>query len=97
MTRQGGILLAARSLPEKKPAGFPAVCKAWTVTENGVENPWIIPSGGDCAYQSFADGTKGDEVLLCYYSSHEFPQPKGVGNNPANIYLAHLTVRHRMP
>ena len=97
MTRQGGILLAARSLPEKKPAGFPAVCKVWTVTENGAENPWIIPSGGDCAYQSFADGTKGDEVLLCYYSSHEFPQPKGVGNNPANIYLAHLTVRHRMP
>jgi hypothetical protein len=51
------------------------------------------PSSGDCAYQSFADGP-GDEVLLAYYSSHEYPQPKGVGNNPANIYLAHLTVRH---
>ena len=94
-TKQGGILLAARDVREPRADGFPAVCKVWTVTENGVENPWIIPSGGDCAYQSFADGPKNDEVLLCYYSSHEFPQPKGVGNNPANIYLAHLTVRHR--
>ena len=95
MTKQGGILLAARDVREPRADGFPAVCKVWTVTENGAENPWIIPSSGDCAYQSFADGVKGDEVLLCYYSSHEYPQPKGVGNNPANIYLAHLTVRHR--
>jgi hypothetical protein len=71
------------------------VGKLWTVTENGVENPWIVPSGGDCAYQSFADGTNPEEVLLCYYSSHEFPVgKKGVGHNPANIYLAHLKVRH---
>ena len=95
MTKQGGILLAARDVREPRADGFPAVSKVWTVTENGVENPWIVPSGGDCAYQSFADGPKGDEVLLCYYSSHEFPQPKGVGFNPANIYLAHLKVRHR--
>jgi hypothetical protein len=93
MTKKGGILLAARALPEKKPLGFPSVCKVWTVTASGVENPWIVPSAGDCAYQSFADGP-GEEVLLCYYSSHEYPQPKGVGNNPANIYLAHIKVRH---
>ncbi len=97
MTKGGGILLAARALPEKKPIGFPSVCKVWTVTANGVEKPWIIPSGGDGAYQSFADGAKNDEVLLCYYSSHEYPQPKGVGHNPANIYLAHLKVRHAEP
>jgi hypothetical protein len=96
-TKQGGLLLAARAVPEKNPTGFPAVCKVWTVTENGVEKPWIIPSGGDCAYQSFADGANPDEVLLCFYSSHEHPQPKGVGNNPANIYLAHLRVRHAQP
>ena len=95
-TKQGGILLAARALPEPKPLGFPAVCKVWTVTESGVEKPWIVPSGGDCAYQSFADG-QGDEVLLCYYSSHEYQQPKGVGHNPTNIYLAHLKVRHTQP
>ncbi|HEY6169951.1 MAG TPA: sialidase family protein, partial [Verrucomicrobiae bacterium] len=93
VTKRGGILLAARDVREPRPDGFPAVCKVWTVTENGVEFPWIIPSGGDCAYQSFADGP-GEEVLLVYYSSHEFPQPKGAGFNPANIYLAHLKIRH---
>jgi hypothetical protein len=95
-TAKGGMLLAARAFSEKKRLGFPAVCKVWTVTSDGVENPWIVPSGGDCAYQSFADGP-GDEVLLVYYSSHEFPQPKGVGRNPANIYLAHLTLQHAAP
>ena len=97
MTRGGGILLAARSLPEKDTTGFPAVCKVWTVTANGVEKPWTMPSGGDCAYQSFADGPRADEVLLVYYSSHEHPQPSGVGKNPANIYLARLRVRHVAP
>lgn len=96
-TKAGGMLLAARFLPEKKPIGFPAVCKVWTVTAGGVAHPWIIPSGGDCAYQSFADGPAADEVLLTYYSSHEYPQPKGVGHNPTNIYLAHLKVRHEAP
>jgi hypothetical protein len=96
-TKGGGMLLAARSLPEKDPPGFPAVCKVWTVTASGVEKPWILPSGGDCAYQSFADGVQGDEVLLAYYSSHEYPQLKGVGHNPTNVYLAHLRVRHVAP
>ena len=96
MTKKGGILLAARDVREPRADGFPAVCKVWTVTESGVEHPWIVPSGGDCAYQSFADGP-GDEVLLVYYSAHEYPQPKGVGHNPANLYLAHLKVRHTNP
>jgi hypothetical protein len=96
-TKGGGMLLAARALPSKETIGFPAVCKVWTVTADGVEKPWTMPSGGDCAYQSFADGQRDDEVLLVYYSSHEHPQPKGVGHNPANIYLAHLRVRHVAP
>ena len=96
-TRGGGMLLAARSLPEKDPPGFPAVCKVWTVTAEGVEKPWILPSGGDCAYQSFADGPAADEVLLVYYSSHEYPQEGGVGKGPANLYLARLKVRHVGP
>lgn len=96
-TKGGGILLAARALPEKSTIGFPSVCKVWTVTATGVEKPWIIPSAGDGAYQSFADGPANDEVLLAYYSSHEYPQPKGVGKNPANIYLAHLRIRHSPP
>ncbi len=97
VTKGGGMLLAARALPEKKTTGFPSVCKVWTVTASGVEKPWIIPSSGDGAYQSFADGQSADEVLLAYYSSHEYPQLKGVGNNPTNIYLAHLRVRHVAP
>jgi len=43
------------------------------------------------------DGPTGEDVLLCYYSSHEYPQPAGVGNNPTGIYLAHLKVRHEGP
>ena len=97
MTKGGGILLAARALPDKDTVGFPSVCKVWTVTANGVEKPWTMPSGGDGAYQSFADGPRADEVLLVYYSSHEHPQPNGVGRNPANIYLAHLRIRHVAP
>ena len=73
------------------------MCQVWTVTANGVEHPWVLPSGGDCAYQSFADGPSAEEVLLVYYSSHEYPQPKGVGNNPANLYLARLKIRHVAP
>src|SRR5207245_1893678 len=42
MTKGGGLLLAARFLPEKKTIGFPAVCKVWTVTADGVTNPWIL-------------------------------------------------------
>jgi hypothetical protein len=97
MTKGGGILLSARALPQKDQPGFPAVCQVWTVTANGVEHPWVLPSGGDCAYQSFADGPSAEEVLLVYYSSHEYPQPKGVGNNPANLYLARLKIRHVAP
>lgn len=94
VTKRGGLLLAARSLPQTRVAGFPAVCKVWSVTPNGLESPWTIPSGGDCAYQSFVDGL-GEEVLLVYYSSHEYPQPKGTGENPTKVYLAHLRVMHK--
>jgi len=81
-----GLLLAARSTP----ANEPARCTIWTVTPGGLISPFIVPSGGDCAYQTFADGPDG-EILLCYYSSHEWPQrPRGA--NPANIYLARVTV-----
>lgn len=96
MLKGGGILLASRDVREPRPDGYPAVCKVWTVTENGLENPWIIPGGGDNAYQSFADGPDG-EVLLVYYSSHEFPTAKGAAFNPANLYLAHFRVRQPKP
>jgi hypothetical protein len=65
-----------------------------SVTRSGVSDAFYVPSSGDCGYSSFAAGRKAEEVLLCYYSSHEWPQGGGTGNNPANIYLAFLTVRH---
>ncbi len=92
-TRQGGMLLAARDVPTER-FGFPASLKLWTVTNEGLMYPRTLPSGGDCAYQSFADGPGPEEVLLVYYSSHEYPQPAGTGENPTKIYLAHLNVRH---
>ena len=91
-TRKGGMLVAARHVSQPP---F-QLCRVQTLTPEGAENAFIVPSGGDSAYQSFEDGP-GDSVLMAYYSSHEHPQPKGTGNNPANIYLAHLTVRHEMP
>jgi hypothetical protein len=91
-TRKGGVLVAGRhASPQSHYA-----CRVSTVMPDGVDNHVILPSGGDCAYQSFEDGP-GESVLLAYYSSHEYPQPKGTGNNPTNIYLAHLTVRHQAP
>lgn len=83
-TKGGGMLFASRHVSQP---GY-ALCRVLTVTEKGVENPFIVPSGGDCAYQSFADGPD-DTVLMAYYSTHESP-----GRNSANIYLAHLNVRH---
>ena len=81
-----GLLLAARSVPTNEPAR----CTIWTVTPQGLINPFIVASGGDCAYQTFSDGPNG-EILLCYYSSHEWPQrPRGA--NPANIYLARVAI-----
>ncbi len=93
-TEGGGILLAARETPERRGDTYPARLVVRSVTPFGVSDPFYVPSSGDCGYSSFAPGRTSEEVLLCYYSSHEWPQPKGVGNNPANIYLAFLTVRH---
>lgn len=94
-TSGGGLLVAARETPKDRPAGaYPARLMVRSVTSAGVSDPFYVPSSGDCGYSSFAEGRTPEEVLLVYYSSHEWPQPKGVGNNPANIYLARLTIRH---
>jgi len=81
-----GLLLAARSWPVNSLGR----CTIWEATPDGLVNPHYAPSGGDCAYQTFEDGPDG-EVLLCYYSSHEWPWRRGVGH-PANIYLARMTL-----
>lgn len=88
----------AQPAPEVVPFPKALVQNVWVqaIWADGKHNGFPgIARVGDCAYQSFADGISADEVLLAYYSSHEYPQPKGVGNNPANIYLAHLKVRHQ--
>jgi hypothetical protein len=92
---RGGMLVAARETPKERPSGtYPSKLIVRSVTNAGATDPVYIPSSGDCGYSSFAPGRKPDEVLLCYYSSHEWPQPAGTGEHPANIYLAFLTVRH---
>ena len=82
-----GLLLAARDCPVNEPMR----CTIWTVTPSGLINPCIVPSGGDCAYQVFEDGPNG-EILLCYYSSHEWPW-KFRTDHPSSIYLARFRVR----
>ena len=89
-TKKGGVLVAGR---HRDPETQLSCCRVQTVMPDKAEHPIILPSGGDCAYQSFVDGP-GDTVYLVYYSSHEYPQAKGAGRTPANLYLAHLTIRH---
>lgn len=92
---RGGMLVAARETPKIRPSGtYPAKLVVRSVTNRGAIDPVTIPSSGDCGYSSFAAGRKPEEVLLCYYSSHEWPQPAGTGEHPASIYLAFLTIRH---
>jgi hypothetical protein len=90
-TREGGVLLAARSEPENRIG--PSKMMVWSVTRKRLANPHELPSGGDCAYSSFAEGSLGS-VLLCYYSSHERTERPNRSASPANIYLAQLTVKH---
>jgi hypothetical protein len=62
----------------------------WSVTDCHLHNPYPVPSGGDCSYPGFADGP-GGQVLMSYYSSHEWPC-KEMGDGPAGIYLGWLDV-----
>ena len=90
----GGMLVAAREVAKERPAGtYPSRLVVRSVTTQGVSDPFTIPCSGDGAYSSFERGRTASEELLVYYSSHEWPQKGGVGDNPAGIYLAHLTVR----
>ena len=92
VTQKGGVLVAGR---HTTPEGH-SYCRVSTVMPHGVSDSFLLPSAGDCAYQSFADGP-AETILLAYYSSHEHPQQAAVGLSPANIYLAHLTVRYEQP
>ena len=87
---ESGLLVAARTYA----AHGDANCCVWEVTRSGLTTPYIVPSGGDCAYQTFADGPNG-EVLLCYYSSHEWPSRRGQ-DHPANLYLARIELHPPM-
>jgi len=85
-----GLLLAARSYP----AHGGMCCTVWEVTSSGLIAPYYVPSCGDCAYQTFENGPDG-EVLLCYYSSHEWPWRRGT-DHPANLYLARIKMHPSM-
>lgn len=88
-----GVLCSARWVPDGANQSVAPACMVWTVAPDKLMNPIYVPSAGDDAYQSFAPGRTAEEQLLVYYSSHEYPPGKGYGNNPANIYLAHLFIR----
>lgn len=91
-TKKGAVFVAGRhTTPERF-----SYCRVSTVMPDGVTDSFLLPSGGDCAYQSFVDGPD-DSVILCYYSSHEHPQTAKMGANAANIYLAHFNVRYEFP
>jgi hypothetical protein len=81
-----GLLLAARQYS----SGGAAQTMVWSVTDCHLHNPYPVPSGGDCSYPGFADGP-GGQVLMSYYSSHEWPC-KEMGDGPAGIYLGWLDV-----
>jgi hypothetical protein len=85
-----GLLLAARNYPTHGGAHV----MLWEVTPQGLATPVCVPSGGDCAYQTFENGP-ASEILLCYYSSHEWPWLHGQ-DHPANLYLARILFHHPM-
>ncbi len=89
---EGGWICAGRSqvcdLPEgtaKPDSG--AHTSVWELTEGGARHVLTVPSAGDCSYCGLAYGPEG-EVVMSYYSQHEWmPLPKGQPT-PADIFLA---------
>lgn len=91
-------LMAGRSQEEDLPAaaldslgeqlrGTGHHTSVWLLEEGKARHALTVPSGGDCSYAGLARGTDG-EVLMSYYSQHEWlPLPDGPPT-PADVFLA---------
>ena len=95
----GRWLVAGRSQEEDLPAGsyeqygaqLTHHTSVWEVVGDRAEYLLTVPSGGDCSYAGLAAGPEG-EVLMSYYSQHEWlPLPAG-RPTPADIFLARFKI-----
>lgn len=95
----GGVcLVAGRSRPADLPEGTVppdsgAHTSVWRIMDHAgtVEHVLTVPSGGDCSYCGFSKAANG-EVLLSYYSQHEWLPLDGRQPTPADVYIAHLRI-----
>jgi len=93
----GGMwICAGRSQPQDLPPGTVepdsgAHTSIWRIDSDAAEHLLTVPSLGDCSYCGLAHGPDG-EVVMSYYSQHEWaPLPQGQPT-PADVFLARLRV-----
>lgn len=88
-------IVAGRSRPGDLPPGTVpknsgAHTTLWRIGLNGAaEHLLTVPSGGDCSYCGLVRLDNGD-VLMSYYSQHEWLPQEDKGPVPADIFLARI-------
>lgn len=92
----GQWLVAGRSRPADLPAGTVALdsgahTSIWRlISDDGqVDHVATAPSGGDCSYCGFAKSANGD-ILMSYYSQHEWLPLDGRQPTPADVFIARV-------
>jgi hypothetical protein len=94
---ENGWLVAGRSQSDDLPPGLRdrdsgAHTTVWELTgEATVHHLLTVPSAGDCSYCGLAADPGGD-ILMSYYSQHEWlPIPAGQPT-PADVFLARFAL-----
>ncbi|MBT7161445.1 MAG: exo-alpha-sialidase [Victivallales bacterium] len=93
----GQWLVAGRSRPADLPEGTVppksgSHTTLWRVPPQGrAEHLLTVPSGGDCSYCGLALAPDGN-VLMSYYSQHEWLPLDGKQPTPADVFLATIRV-----
>ncbi len=91
----GQWITAGRSQEEDLPEGSyveyeaprPHHTSVWAIVGTRAEHVLTVPSGGDCSYPGLALGPDG-EVLMSYYSQHEWLPLAADPPTPDDVFLA---------
>ncbi|MGA1198682.1 MAG: hypothetical protein ACO36I_19510, partial [Candidatus Latescibacterota bacterium] len=59
----------------------------WRIEDDKAEHILTVPSAGDCSYAGLAHGVDG-EVLMSYYSQHEWLPVPTDRPTPSDVFLA---------
>lgn len=63
----------------------------WCIKNDKAAHLLTVPSAGDCSYAGLAHGQNG-EVLMSYYSQHEWLPLPSERPTPSDVFLARFTV-----